>query len=551
MMIPVLLNILLDFGLLHSMAMAETLPNTPSQTSTTEAGSSEDGLKKKTPQYRTSRLTREASERNAIHRTLNLTLGVDKVIDMDFRPNKDAPFIVGNPKIVTQTLVNLGDQIQLVLKPLAAGVTTYTIRDQFGVIQLIYTIRVSEPSKPEVGRGTSELRKLLGELKELFRDIEGLEFRLVGQRIIMEGEILVPADYARLFRVLNEEGLYARTVLNLTTLSPVSLQLITKKMQEDINIFAPNVRTRIVNGVIFLEGSVDSVDQSNRAVKIASLYLPEARPKNPLLLTEKDRVEFLTRASIQNFIIINGAPPRKQQKLVRLTLHFVELAKDYNRLFQFNWAPGLRTTANIGFGASPQGGIGTSGTSFSGTISSLFPKLQSLQDAGYARILRVGTIVVRSGQPAKLEEHKDIPITVTTPNGQNVVSTIDVGLNAAVTPLILGQSEDIELDLKLAQTVLVGKGPAVNNHRIETKLYVKSNESAAVAGVSSSDVETSFNKKEDDGSSQTDAPLFDLTRKKSFSKRKSQFIIFVTPQIIENASDGTEDMKKNFRVKVK
>ena len=28
-------------------------------------------------------------------------------------------------------------------------------------------------------------------------------------------------------------------------------------------------------------------------------------------------------------------------------------------------------------------------------------------------------------------------------------------------------------------------------------------------------------------------------------------LIFVTPQIVENASDGTDDLKRNFRVKVK
>jgi uncharacterized protein YfeS len=46
-------------------------------------------------------------------------------------------------------------------------------------------------------------------------------------------------------------------------------------------------------------------------------------------------------------------------------------------------------------------------------------------------------------------------------------------------------------------------------------------------------------------------PLFTLMHSKNYIKKKSQFVIFVTPQIIENASEGTEDLKKNFRVKVK
>ena len=44
-------------------------------------------------------------------------------------------------------------------------------------------------------------------------------------------------------------------------------------------------------------------------------------------------------------------------------------------------------------------------------------------------------------------------------------------------------------------------------------------------------------------------PLFTLMHSKNYHKKKSQFVIFVTPQIIENASEGTDDLKKNFRVK--
>ena len=54
-------------------------------------------------------------------------------------------------------------------------------------------------------------------------------------------------------------------------------------------------------------------------------------------------------ALIQNFIIINPPPPKKQEKLVRVTVHFVELSKDYNKIFGFKWAAGLhRRSADQG-----------------------------------------------------------------------------------------------------------------------------------------------------------------------------------------------------------
>jgi pilus assembly protein CpaC len=82
---------------------------------------------------------------------------------------------------------------------------------------------------------------------------------------------------------------------------------------------------------------------------------------------------------------------------------------------------------------------------------------------------------------------------------------------------------------------------------------VKNNESAAVVGVTSGEVLTQFNR--DDPStgsfSEGTLPLFSLLRSKQYVKKRSQFVIFVTPQIVENASEGTDDLKKNFRVKVK
>ena len=140
---------------------------------------------------------------------------------------------------------------------------------------------------------------------------------------------------------------------------------------------------------------------------------------------------------------------------------------------------------------------------------------------------------------------------------------MQVGFAVTLTPTIVGQSEDVSLDLKVSQVDLesaagTGTAPPTTNHEVDTKLYIKSKESAAIAGVNSTNASTEFNK--DDPSSgsfnsnpngpATDA-LFTLLHTKNYSKQKTQFVIFVTPEIVENASDGSEDLKRNFRVKVK
>jgi len=498
---------------------------------------------------RGSRLTSDRSEEAADRRTIVLTTGEDRAIDLDFQAHTEAQGIsIGNPQVVATTLVKTGDKRQIIFKPLKAGETTVSVRDDEGTLRLIFQVRVS---------GTNLLR-VATELRDLLRDIEGIDIRIVGSRIVIEGEVLVPADYGRLLTVIQDDN-YKAHVMNLTILSQLALQVIAKRIQEDVNAFAQNVKTRVVNGVIFLEGTVDNGDQAKRAAQIALLYLPDPRPGDPLLARDQGAQSLAAQRSlIQNFIVVNPPAPKKQDKLVRVTVHFVELSKDYNKVFGFKWQPGFTADPQISIGTTTAGGAGTSGASFSGTISSLIPKLQSAQSAGYARILKSATTIVRSGQPAKLVEQTEFPFSYAGQGGQVAAGKQPVGLSVAVTPQILGQSEDIQMDLIMTQSNLVGRAPAAGGapitavHNVETKIYVKSNESAAVAGVTSSDVGTDFNK--DDPSSGAfegkTEPLFNLLRSKAYRKKKSQFVIFVTPQIIENASQGTEDMKKNFRVKV-
>jgi pilus assembly protein CpaC len=499
--------------------------------------------------YQKSKLTYDESEATADKRRLLLTTGEDKAVDLDFEANAGAAGIsYGNPQVVTTTLVKAGEKRQIVFKPLKAGETTVTVRDNDGTIRLIFMVRVTG----------SNLLRISGEIRSLLRDVEGLDIRIVGPKVVIEGEVLVPADYGRLLIVIQDKS-YSDFVMNLTSLSPLAMQAMAKRIQDDINSFAPNVKIRVINGILMLEGTVDSENQAKRALDVAYLYLPDLRPGNPL---ERDPspMRMPPRKPVVNNIIVNPAPAKKQEKLVRITVHFVELSKDYNKIFAFKWQPGFTSDPQISVGQTQTGSAGAnSGPTFSGTISSLLPKLNSTQAAGFARILKTGTVIVRSGQPAKLHEQTEFPFAQQGPNGQLASSSKAVGLSVAVTPLILGQSEDIQMDLELDQTNLVGRAPTSGaapitaSHKVNTKIYVKSNESAAVAGVSSSDIGTDFNKDDPASGSfeQGTDPLFNLIHSKAFRKKKSQFVIFVTPQIIENASEGTEDLKKNFRVKVK
>jgi pilus assembly protein CpaC len=515
--------------------------------SSSVADSDDQATTPKVKRYGSSKLTNDQSEITADKRKLLLTTGEDKAVDLEFEVANANAISVGNPKYVATTLVKIGDKRQLIFKPLSPGETNVTLRDANGDIRLIFQVRIAP----------SDLLRVASELRELLRDVEGLDIRVVGSRVVVDGEVITPADYGRVVAVLSDDA-FKSSVLSLFQLSNKALVAIAKRIQDDIHNFGANgVSTRVVNGVIFLEGTVDNIDQAKRARDLADTYLPAVRP-NTLLENTKE-IQVMKRSPILSFIVVNPPPPKKQEKLVRVTFHFVDLAKDYNTVFGFQWQPGFTADPTVQVGAGSTGGVAAGGTSFTGTLSSLFPKLQSAQQAGYARVLRTGTVIVRSGLPAQITDTTSFPFSQLGTNGQVNAGSQDIKVDFGVTPSILGQSEDISLDLKMNIMSLVGRAPAgdtrgtTDANHVETKIYVKSNESAAVGGMSFNDVGTDFNKDAPFAGAttgtQTD-PLFSLLHSKAYRKKKSQFVIFITPQIIENASEGTDDLKKNFRVKV-
>jgi pilus assembly protein CpaC len=77
----------------------------------------------------------------------------------------------------------------------------------------------------------------------------------------------------------------------------------------------------------------------------------------------------------------------------------------------------------------------------------------------------------------------------------------------------------------------------------QTQIILKSGESAALAGLISSDASKTVDKDPEAAAPAAGQPIFTLLRSKAFSANKSQFVIFVTPKIIDDASEGTADIK--------
>jgi pilus assembly protein CpaC len=208
--------------------------------------------------------------------------------------------------------------------------------------------------------------------------------------------------------------------------------------------------------------------------------------------------------------------------------------------------------SQVRLGQTANGNVtSTSSGTLSATISNLFPKLKAAKSAGYARVIQSGMVITRDTKKAKIQKRTETPFAVGSGDFTKATSAT-VGLDMDVEPRIL-EEEKIEMALNLSVSMQVGNdATVVTTNTVSTNLVVKSKESAAIGGVVQNQSITEFDKTDPapvsgQSGNQPISPLFLLLRSKNYSTTKSQFVVFVTPEIIESASVGTEEIRKKFR----
>ena len=524
---------------------------------------------------RRSRLTTDKTEDAADHRELTLYPGEERIIDLDFdlkNENKDK-VVVGNPKILGTLLI--ANKRQLILRPVDKGESRVIVRDDEYNTKVIFDVRIVD----------SDLNRLVSDLKELLKDVEGVNISIRLGKAVIDGEVVVPADYGRIAAVIADPAVKGK-VINMVTLSPLALQFLAKRIQEEINkAFAPLVTARVVNGQIWLEGSVYTEPDAIRAFKTALLYLPEA--KLPINLLDKDatlaKVDPKDHPLIRSFLVVTPSPemvaamaqasaaqvtPPPPEKMIRVTAHIIEISKDFLKDFGFQWIPSFTANPSITMGSvANQSDPSATGTSFTATLSSLIPKLWSLQNAGFAKVLKTATIMGKNDSDMHVENTVKVLIpssggAVAAPPSQATV-TFSVNLH----PTIQGDMIELgKVDVKLGSIIGIQNGQPVTSEDLVSSTGVKliSGDSAAIGGIENYTLATVFNR--DGGGSFNQAggagaaaqgsgaqtqPLFNLQRSKQQTKSKTQFVVFLTPELIDNAGDASDAQRRNFRIKVK
>lgn len=486
--------------------------------------------------YHTLGQSKANDEADIKYKTVEVVLGIDKIMKLDFVPDARVNLGGGCESVLTFNIIPQRKEIILKgIKP--GGPCTVNVRD---------TARDFEPRGNYLVTVTQTAQsKVVKILKEFLGDIEGIEIGIKGGSVYVGGKIIVPSDIGKIVLILEKYP----DVLRLVELSPQTQIEIAKRMQNEIqNAQMKDVTVRVVNSLYWLEGIVSKADDRNRAQLIAQVYVPDIIEN---LARRTNSVRKAKKAIIQNFIQVNVAKkPPSIPKLLKISAQFIELSKDYNKVFSFHWNPILAGDGGtISFGKRSDGGVTTkaSGT-LSGTISNLFPKLNSAKSAGYARVIQSGVVIVNENENANINKTSTKRFVLGTGESEKTEQAVAGFRLKIVKPKIL-PGEKIRMSLELSVNSTIGDPPEEISNSVNTSVMVKAGDTAVIGGVVTDKSATGFDRDPPNGvpTVENAVPLFSFLRSKSYIKSKGQFAIFVTPEIIVSASEGTEKIKRKFR----
>ncbi|HLG18212.1 MAG TPA: pilus assembly protein N-terminal domain-containing protein, partial [Bdellovibrionota bacterium] len=243
---------------------------------------------------------------------------------------------VGNPEIVNFKADR--EKKRITLLPKTAGTTLLLVYDSNGRQRDAIQLTVY-PTDPE---------RLLQQVRKLLRNVEGINISRLDEKIVIDGEVILPEDKERIQKVVTN----SKQIIDLTRLNPDTNRIIAKKIQKEIGLDEVNVRS--LKGQIILEGEVYSKQAKEKAEKIAGLYAEKV-------------INVLDVREIPN--------PPSRQATIQVTAHFVEVSKNFSKNFNFRWNPVPKISSTGSYTINPVSGSDNLTGAITGTIDDMLPKL--------------------------------------------------------------------------------------------------------------------------------------------------------------------------------
>ncbi len=405
---------------------------------------------------------------------------------------------------------------QLLVNGSAEGKTTLLVWKNTGQ-RLSYLISVRKQDPNEV---IAEIKKLLGE-------IEGVTVRMVGDRIYLDGQAYTQNDADRIEQVVN---LYPN-VKSFVKIAPNAKKLVAQNLNAAFQKAGlKNVAANVVGSTIFLEGSVESQQDLQKA-------------------------ELITKAigeKVENLLVVGI------KRMILSEVQFVEIRRQttdrYGIKYPFDISGRAGVEVDIAKDLFPgnfaQGAMGATGTGTSGF------SIGFQNNDGYGRLLAQPKLVCASGEKAEFLAGGEVPIPLIT-NNQFAVEFKPYGVILKLRPTADRngniqteiEAEVSEVDVSVA--VAIGQStsiPGFRTRKVKTNVTVRHGETIVLSGVFAHDEQKQVSKVPGLGHIPIIGELF---KNRAFDSNKRELVIFVTPRIVNPDSDKIraiiDDVKSRYK----
>lgn len=464
-----------------------------------------------------------------IRRVLNLVLGVDHDEELKI-PDVDLSY-KGNVDLLDMKRIKNTDYFRMSPKLAKHGIITIHNKKTG---QILVELRL------DIRDDTIE--KTMRELQSLLGDIEGVEYKVVNNVIILDGFALIPKDLIRIAQVIKTFG--PDKVKSLVSLSPLSRKKIAEYISRDVN--NPEVSITAVGDYLKLEGQVNSPDEKTRIIRLVSLYMPDMVVDNAPD-TENIKIYGKKNSGKVEDLIIDLITVKKDEekvepppKMVQIVAHFVEFSERYGKSFNFAFNPSLRAVGD----AAQRQPTSSTVNDIANLIDRLIPKLNWAKSHGYARVLDTASVLTQDKKNAFITRTLKTTTLVPDQNGGSKPLDTEAKLNLNVTPIIKSERSGL-VELPIHVNVSdVGSNQTISSE-VQTTITVRDRQSAAFGGIIKKKTVNSYGNPNPTSA----GPVITLNQAKEYDKNNSNFVVFVTPIIKASASSGVEQVKKKFRLK--
>ena len=347
----------------------------------------------------------------------------------------------------------------------------------------------------------SDTQAVLDQLKELLGDVEGLEIKALGEKVVLKGNVVTKSAYERVLRVA---GAYGTVVLNATTFDFGAMNKLVEAtiLKEFQDMGVTTVQVRVEGDTAVLQGEVYSEAEMARTLQVAQLKVPQVR----------------------NLL-------RLQDVVIETDVEFVQVNVDKNSDYGRNLLEGLSGTANFG-GTGPSTGLKQLVYTAQASAS-----VHAVIGHNNSRMVARSNVSSKNGTEGSALVGGELGIKISGNVGGSL-EKVPYGVSLKVKPVLQGRDNvqsSVTIELS-TPTSITPDGYQMDKSKTETTVVCKVGESIVLSGL----VQALGTRTKSRTPIIGDIPLLDLFfSNKSSDRNRKELVVVLTPRpVFPRAATG-------------